>query len=139
MNKLLVFGGVSSISAALLHIAIIIGGPDWYRFFGAGEEFATMAEQGSYIPGLVTFGICVVLFIWGLYAFSGAGLTRRLPFLKFALVSISTIYCLRGTELFLLLIIEPNLVDAFTLCTSLASLTIGLAYAVGTKHIWSEI
>ena len=31
-NKLLLFGGLLSGVAALLHIAIIVGGPQWYRF-----------------------------------------------------------------------------------------------------------
>ena len=50
MNKPLIFGGVGSMLAASLHIAIIIGGPEWYRFFGAGERMATLAGQGSLIP-----------------------------------------------------------------------------------------
>ena len=75
-NKLLLFGGLLSAIAALLHIAIIIGGPQWYRFFGAGEELALMAEKGSWYPAVLTFGIAVVLLLWALYAFSGAGLIR---------------------------------------------------------------
>ncbi len=139
MNKPLVFGGVLSILAALLHIAIIIGGPNWYRFFGAGEELATLAEKGSWIPGLVTFGIFSLLFIWGLYAFSGAGAIKRLPFRKLALVSISIIYCARGIMLFPALILQPTIVDSLLIWSSLISLTIGVAYAVGTKQVWSKI
>jgi len=37
VNISLILGGVLSILVALLHIAIIIGGPAWYLFFGAGE------------------------------------------------------------------------------------------------------
>ena len=85
-NKILLFGGVLSGIGALLHIAIIIGGPQWYRFFGAGEEIASMAEQGSWYPAVLTFGIAVVLFIWAFYAFSGAGLIRRFPLLKVGLM-----------------------------------------------------
>lgn len=36
-DKWLIAGGLLSAAAALLHIAVIVGGPDWYRFFGAGE------------------------------------------------------------------------------------------------------
>jgi hypothetical protein len=39
-NFWLVGGGILSAIAALLHAAVIAGGPDWYRFFGAGEEMA---------------------------------------------------------------------------------------------------
>ena len=135
----MVFGGILSILAALLHIATIIGGPDWYRILGAGEKMATMAENGSWIPGIVTFGIFAVLFIWGLYAFSGAGLLRRLPFLKLALVVISAIYSVRGLMLFPLLIINPNIVNNLTIWSSMICLIIGLAHIVGTRQVWSKI
>lgn len=36
-NKYLMIGGILSMLAALLHVAVIFGGPDWYRFFRAGE------------------------------------------------------------------------------------------------------
>ncbi len=139
MNKPLFFGGVLSILAALLHIATIIGGPTWYRFLGAGEELATLAERGSWIPGLLTFGIFSILFIWGLYAFSGAGAIKRLPFLKLALVLISIIYSARGIMLFPTLVFKPTIVDNVLIWSSLISLTIGVAYAVGAKQVWSKI
>ncbi len=139
MNKYMVLGGICSIFVALLHIAIIIGGPEWYRFFGAGETLAKLAEQGSWIPVLVTFGIIGILFIWGLYAFSGAGLIKKLPLLKLALVSISIIYIVRGVALFPVLIIEQEAVDSLLIWSSLASLIIGVAYAIGTKQVWSSI
>ena len=31
---------VAVLIAALLHVACIVGGPAWYRFFGAGERMA---------------------------------------------------------------------------------------------------
>jgi hypothetical protein len=40
LNRPLLWGGALSLVAALLHIAIIVGGPAWYRFFGAGEALA---------------------------------------------------------------------------------------------------
>lgn len=45
-HQLVIAGSMSFISS-LLHIAIILGGPDWYRFFGAGEQMAKMTESGS--------------------------------------------------------------------------------------------
>ena len=135
-TKILIVGGIFSVMIAILHLVIIIGGPDWYRFLRAGP-LASMAEQGSWIPGIVTFGVAVVFFVWGLYAFSGAGLIKHLPFLKWALVIISAIYLLRGLLLIPPLIMAPKFVDSFLVWTSLISLMIGLAYAIGTKHLWS--
>lgn len=42
----LAFGGSLTLLAAVLHVFIIVGGADWYRFFGAGEAMAQMSEQG---------------------------------------------------------------------------------------------
>src|SRR5688500_8521572 len=60
--------GVLSAVAAALHIGVILGGPAWYRFFGAGEGMARMAERGSAKPALITLGIAIVLAIWAAYA-----------------------------------------------------------------------
>ncbi|MDC9527308.1 hypothetical protein PSH54_17680 [Pseudoalteromonas sp. Angola-30] len=95
-NKLLVIAGVLSFIASLLHIACIFGGPDWYRFFGAGEHMAQLAEQGSTYPTFVTLIISAILAIWGMYALSGAGVIIKLPLLKTALVLITGVYLLRG-------------------------------------------
>ena len=132
-------GGFASLAIAILHIATIIGGPDWYRFFGAGEELAIMVEQGSWIPALLTSGIIVVFFIWGLYAFSGAGKMKRLPFLKQILIIISAAYIVRGFGLVSLIYNYAEHSSSFLMWTSLISLGIGISYAVGTKQNWSII
>ena len=95
-DRLLLLGGGLTGAASLLHVAIIFGGPDWYRFFGAGERMARLAAAGSIYPAVVTAGIASILAVWALYAVSGAGLIRRLPFLRVALVVIAAIYLIRG-------------------------------------------
>ncbi len=138
-NPALVIGGVLSLLAALLHIACIFGGPDWYRFFGAGEGMATMAARGSMTPTLITLGIAAVLAIWAAYAFSGAGLLPRLPLLRTGLVVISAIYLLRGLALIPALVVNGGEVMPFVLWSSLIVLVYGLAYAVGTWTAWSRL
>lgn len=138
-NPALVIGGLLSVVASLLHIGCIIGGPDWYRFFGAGEQMATMAEQGSMTPTLLTLGIAVILAIWAAYAFSGAGLLPRLPLLRTGLVTISAIYLLRGLALIPALIINRGDVMPFVLWSSLVVLVYGLAYAIGTWQAWPNL
>jgi hypothetical protein len=139
-NKYLLVGGMLSILVAALHIAIIIGGASWYRFFGAGEEMAIMAEEGSLFPGAVTSGIVVVFIIWGIYALSGAKyIKKKLPFLRTVLVVISVIYLLRGLALFPAYLIMPEQVDGFAVWSSLISLAFGLIYALGTKQVWKDL
>ena len=67
-NAWLAVGGVMSLGAALLHLAIIIGGPNWYRYFGAGEEVARMAAEGRWRPAIITGLVAIGLALCGLYA-----------------------------------------------------------------------
>lgn len=138
-NGWLVAAGLLSAAASLLHVATIVGGPDWYRFFGAGEEMARAAERGSVMPGLVTAGIAAILGVWALYAFSAAGLVRRLPFIRTALILITGVYMLRALALVPLLALKPQLVDTFAIVSSLIVLCYGVTYAVGTWRAWSSL
>jgi hypothetical protein len=123
LNYWLIAGGILSAIAALMHIAIIIGGPDWYRFFGAGEGMARAAE----------------LAIWSAYAFSGAGLIPRLPLLQTALVIISSIYLLRALAVVPALLTRTEQSATFWLWSSVIVLIYGLAYAIGTWRAWPHL
>ena len=135
-NPALVIGGLLSAGAAILHLAVIFGGPDWYRFFGAGEKMARMAEAGHWYPVVVTIGIATVLAIWAAYAFAGAGLIPRLPLMRTALVVISTIYLLRGLVIVPAFFMNGGAFEPFVLWSSLIVLVYGIAYAVGTWVAW---
>jgi putative oxidoreductase len=140
-NSLLVIAGCLSIFAALLHISCIFGGPDWYLFFGAGERMAQMAAAGDIYPTIVTLVIASVLSVWGLYAFSGAGLIVKLPLLKTCLVLISAVYLIRGVAG----LIVPFFTSAseihqnsmvFWLVSSTVCCIYGIYYLLGTKQLW---
>ena len=136
---MLVLAGSLSLVAALAHLGVIVGGPDWYRFFGAGEEMAVAAERGSWRPTVITMGIAALLAVWALYAFSGAGRIARLPLLRTGLVVIAAIYLARGLILVPLLAWRPEVVDGFTLWSSLIVLAHGLAHAIGTWLAWGSL
>ena len=138
-NPWLVAGGMLSLAAALLHLAIIAGGPDWYRFFGAGEKMARAAEFRSWRPAAFAIAIAGVLASWSAFAFSGAGLIGRLPLLRTALLLISAIYLLRGLAILPLLALRPGLVDSFAIWSSLIVLIYGVVHAVGTRRAWSSL
>ena len=135
----LVVGGVLSAIAALAHLAVIAGGPDWYRFFGAGEGMARAAARGELRPALITIGISAILFVWAAYAFSGAGVIPRLPLLRTALVAISAVYLLRALAPVALLLFRPGLMSPFVWWSSGIVLVYGLAYAVGTWRAWPRL
>ncbi|MCD4814691.1 hypothetical protein K8S19_13490 [bacterium] len=132
MEKLcLLMGGIASILIAVLHIVIIAKGPEWYRLFGAGEQMARMAEQGSWIPGLLTLMIVLVFLIWGLYAFSGAGLIKPLPLLRLGLITIASIYLVRGLVIIPFYLFKPGQIDRLIIWSSAVSLLIGSFYVFG--------
>jgi hypothetical protein len=132
---LLIGGGLSAI-AAVLHIGIILGGPSWYRFFGAGESMAAAAQAGRSYPAIVTFCIALVLAAWSAYAFSGAGLLARLPFLKLALALITIVYLLRGLAIVPLISIAKVSPTPFLVWSSLICLVYGLVHVIGLMQVW---
>ena len=138
-NKWLIAAGLLDVTAALLHVVVIIGGPDWYRFFGAGEAMAQAAQSGSVRPTLITIAIASVLATWAAYAFSGAGLILRLPWLRTGLVAISAIYLARGLVVVPILLLRPELIDPFLLWSSAIVLVFGLAHAIGTWSAWNGL
>jgi hypothetical protein len=138
-NPWLIVGGCLSLAAALLHLAVIAGGGEWYRFFGAGEAMARMAEAGHWYPTAVTIVIALLLAIWAAYAFAGAGLIPRLPLMRLALIVISSIYLLRGLVLIPIAIFEPKALNPFNIWSSMIVLVYGILYAVGTWQAWQAL
>jgi hypothetical protein len=138
-RTLLIAGGGLSLAAAALHVAVIFGGPEWYRVFGAGEAMARAAERGAWQPTVITLGIASVLAVWAAYAFSGAGLIARLPLLRTGLVVISAIYLLRALVLPHALIFMPEVVTPFLTWSSLIVLVYGVTYAIGTWLAWPTL
>jgi putative oxidoreductase len=140
----LIIAGSLSLLAAALHIGVIIGGPGWYRFFGAGEAMALMAETGSLIPTFVTLGITIILIIWGCYALSGAGLLPSMPLLKLALSTITAIYLTRGFGGLIAPFVtnHPQVKQnsiSFWVWSSAICLVIGAFHLIGLVSTWPTI
>ena len=120
----LILASLINFAIAGLHIYIITQGAPAYRAFGAGEEMARATEKGSIVPALVTFGIAIVFFVWGLYALAGARVIPELPWTRVILIVIAMIYVARGLVIFYKR-------DAFMVITSLVSLAVGLLHVAG--------
>lgn len=138
-NKYLIVAAASSAIAASLHLGCIFFGGNWYRFFGAGEQMARMAENGHWYPTVATLIISTVLILWSLYALSGAGIIRRLPLLKIGLCIIASIYLLRGIGFVFIIPYFPGNSLTFWFVSSLICVAIGLSYAIGIAKSWSYI
>ena len=70
MNIFLIIAGTLSAIAAILHLGCIYFGAPWYRFFGAGEHMAVLAERGSIQPTSVSF---LLMPLWGVRQNFGCG------------------------------------------------------------------
>jgi hypothetical protein len=138
-SPLLVASGWMSVAATLLHVACIIGGPDWYRFFGAGEEMAQMAERGLWTPAILTFIIAAILAGWAGYAFSAAGKFIRLPLARTALILISAVLLLRAVMVFIPSLWGPEQTMAFRIWTSAIVGMMGLCFAIGAWRAWPAL
>jgi len=141
---LLIIAGSFSLLAAALHIGVVIGGPSWYRFFGAGESMALMAEEGSRKPAVITIGIALVLIFWCAYAWSGAGFLPRMPFIKLALSAITGIYLIRGLGGLVAPFVtnHPQIKQnsiAFWVLSSAICLVIGVFHLMGIIAIWPSL
>lgn len=136
MNVMLIIAGILSALAAFIHVGCIYFGANWYRFFGAGEQMATMAEQGSIQPTIITSGIIFVLIIWSIYAFSAAGVIIQLPFVRVILVIITAIYLLRGVAGFFLINNPLGRTPEFWIFSSSICLIIAIIHIIGLKQVW---
>ena len=139
MNFYLIIAGSLSALAAIIHIGCIYFGASWYRFFGAGEQMARLAEQGSIQPTLITSGIVLVLTVWSLYAFSAAGLILRLPLIRIALVVITFIYLTRGVVGFFFVSSPMGRSPEFWIWSSTICLAVAIIHLIGLKQTWINL
>lgn len=138
-NKYLLAAAICCFAAALAHMGCIVFGGDWYRFFGAGEQMARMAEQGLWYPAIVTSFIVLVLLVWALYGLSGAGAINRLPLTKLALTLIASVFILRGVAFIGLMPMFPENSLIFWLISSGICLFIGGLFAVEACQQWAVL
>lgn len=136
----LLLAGVATSMGAAFHILIIFGGPDWYAFFGAPQGLVDMARDGNIRAPISCVVIAAFLSLLAAYAFSGAGVIRRLPSLRLGLASIAIVQILRGVLFVPLIVWRPGAlsgicdcrgVDAFIIITSALCLVLGVGYALG--------
>jgi hypothetical protein len=123
------------VAGGLLHIACIIGGPDWFDFLGAPPEFGEALRRGEWVEAvLITLGIAAFLFIWAAYAFSAREGRKPLPFAKFVCAAVAFIFLLRGALgipflLYVMMRGGPAVFTLFHLGASIFVFTLGLGFA----------
>ncbi|MCF8042176.1 MAG: hypothetical protein K9K65_10160 [Desulfarculaceae bacterium] len=134
----LILAGVLCLTLALLHLEIIIMGAPAYLYFGAGRRMADLAEQGSWLPGMLTAAIALLLGIIGAYAFAGSGIIRRLPWLRPILLGSCALFLARGSLMVpqALSLLSNGGASGKEFSFSLVSLVLGLSFAWGLCNRW---
>jgi len=140
VKRYLLLVGVAASAGAALHIAIMFGGPDWYALFGAPQGLVEMARAGNVRAPISCLVIAAFLALLAAYAFSGAGVIRRLPLLRLGLAAFAAVLILRGVLFVPLIVWRPGAlsgicdcrnVDAFIIVTSALCLVLGVGFALG--------
>jgi len=143
-NRLLQLGGTLSFLIALLHVLIVIIGIPAYRFFGGvGDDLADLVVIGSLLPVLITLAIALVFCVFGCYAFSGAGILSPWPWLRWGLITIGSVYLLRGLinipYYWLTITRDASAITGREVFFDTISLLIGLLYLCGVSLNWPSL
>lgn len=138
-NIFLLLAAAGSGIAAFLHLGCIIFGANWYRFFGAGEKMARLAEAGSPVPTRITSMIVAVLLMWAYAALAGIGVVPKPPLLRYILIGIALIYLMRAFFVGSLMKAIPGNSMRFWLWSSLICLALGAVYLIGTRQAWASL
>ena len=137
---LLLLGGVLSFGAAIFQAAIAFV-PEWSAAFGAGDALVSNPSL------LLALGILVALLlvIFGLYGLSGAGVIRRLPFLRLGLLVIGLLYALVGVnfifQALVMLGILPSAqpMPVYQVLVTFGALVASLSYLIGLAVSWRRL
>ncbi len=138
-KHMLVLSGVLCFVMAIFQI-IISFSPSLSLYFGAPETLA----KNIYMLILVSFVVAGILGIFGLYAMSGAGYIRALPWLKQVLLLISGIFILRGLLIIPEFLVVMGLVQSSIpvaprfVVFSIGALVIGFFFITGTIGGWNS-
>ncbi|MQS15605.1 hypothetical protein F7Q99_25880 [Streptomyces kaniharaensis] len=135
-TRTLAAAGALSLAVGVLHLALPFYGGAGFRYFGAGEYLARLADHRSPIPTATVVGIATLLAAAAAYAWSAAGLLRPLPGLASALTVITAVYLLRGLALLPEIptrALSPTSLPLRELAFSAFALTTGLLHLAGLR------
>jgi hypothetical protein len=138
----LIAAGWMSAAASIAHLACMFGGPKWFIVLGAPKGFAYAAARGAILPYAVAVALATMLAVWAAFAFSAAGVIRRLPLWRLALVLISAVLLIRGCGYFIVpdaKFWRPDLSSTFMWWSSSICIVMGGCFAIGTWRAWPQL
>jgi hypothetical protein len=135
-SKLLISAGVIACASSIWHLLCIFGGAHWFAFARAPQQIIDSSQQGTLLAPIGTVIVASLMFSCTVFAFSAAGLIRKVPLLKSALMTISILCILRG------LIAIPTFVnstglDLWQIIASTVWFYVGICFAAGSIEQYS--
>ena len=130
--------GTISTFIAIIHIIAMFIGAKAYYFMDA-PYLGDLALNGSSYPIFITSIVTIFFSIFAAYAYSGASLIPKLPFLKPILLTIGIIYLLRGllTFVFFFLYLQNgSLTILKEIGFSSIAFIAGIFYLYGTNKLY---
>ena len=130
-SQLLLTGGVIAGLAAVWHLLCILGGPAWFIFARAPSVIIASAQQGTLLAPIGTIIVAALMFTCTIYALSGAGVIRKIPLLKSALVTI-TILCLLRVVVVIPSLLYSSFTDTWQVIATSVWLFVGICFLLGS-------
>lgn len=135
-NEWMMGGAAIAAIGALLHVAVVLGGPAWYEFFGAPPQVVELARRGHWSAPAATLGIAAAMAVCTAYALAGAGVLPALPLQRLVLTAVALLCLLRAVLLVPFMLATPQLAGAIEVASSVVFLLAGICYAAGTWPLW---
>ena len=130
------FAAIVLVLIGVLHFIIAFAGGDYFRYFGAGENFARLDEAGSLLPMLITIGLAVIFFMMAAYSLSVAGYIKAWKNARIVVLITGVLFTLRGLVIFIDLVLVmqgPNQYVSRDIWFSLVALLVGLSLLSGLR------
>ncbi len=134
----LLVAATTALFGAIIHWVAPAIGPDWYAFLHAPPAAVESARNGSAFGPMGAFVIGALMFACTLFALSGRGDLRYLPFTRAALIVISFICIVRGLIIIPYIVVLPS-VESFELVASAIWFVAGVGFFVGLLGTWSVL
>lgn len=127
---MLKFGALLNFVLALGHLLCLFFLDAAFRFYGIDGEINELAmKYGSSFPYALTLVIALLFFVAGLYGLSGAGVIRKLPLLKTAILTIAAVFLLRAFAGIAGMIADGNMDPK-------EAANVSVALVVGISYLW---
>lgn len=131
----LVLGAVIFAGTAIAHLSCLFIGPSCYKAQLAPSEIIQSAINGTLLAPVATVFVSGLFFMCALFAISGAGFVKKLPFLHPALVVISVLCLFRGVATIPSSYLFPEMVSIVSILAGFIWFVVGLLYLYGYRCV----